>query len=56
MGPGVMIYIPNFIKIVSGIQKFMGWGGGIHRHADSKVSHNPNYIFFQNEESRLKMD
>jgi hypothetical protein len=26
MGSGVMIYIPSFIKIGSGIQKLMGWG------------------------------
>jgi hypothetical protein len=30
MGSDTMIYIPSFIKIVSGIQKLMG--GGIHRH------------------------
>jgi hypothetical protein len=29
MGSGVMIYIPNFIKFVLGIQKLMG---GINRH------------------------
>jgi hypothetical protein len=34
MGSGVMIYIPSFIKIGSGIQKLMG---GIHRHTDSMV-------------------
>jgi hypothetical protein len=30
MGTDAMIYIPIFIKIGSGIQKFMG-GGWIHR-------------------------
>jgi hypothetical protein len=47
MGSGVMIYIPSFIKIGSGIQKLVG--EGIHRH-------NRELIFsFQNKESRLKM-
>jgi hypothetical protein len=31
MGSSVMIYIPGFIKIGSGIQKLMG-AEGIHRH------------------------
>jgi hypothetical protein len=31
MGSGVVIYVPSFIKIGSGIQKLKG-GGGIHRH------------------------
>jgi hypothetical protein len=31
MGSGAMIYIPSFIKIGSGIQKFIE---GIHRHTD----------------------
>jgi hypothetical protein len=30
MGSGAMIYIPSFIKIVSGIHKFRG--GDIQRH------------------------
>jgi hypothetical protein len=34
MGSGAMIYIPNSIKIGSGIEKLMG---GIHRHTDSRV-------------------
>jgi hypothetical protein len=33
IGSGVMICIPIFIKIDSGIQKFMG--GGICKHTDS---------------------
>jgi hypothetical protein len=38
MGSGGIIYIPSFLKIGSGIQKFMG-GRGIHRHTDSmKIS------------------
>jgi hypothetical protein len=36
MGSGVMIYIPSFIKIGSGIQRLLG-GRGIHRHIDSMV-------------------
>jgi hypothetical protein len=37
MGSGVMIYIPSFIKTVSGIQKLMG--GVIHRHThDIKIA------------------
>jgi hypothetical protein len=36
-GSDVMIYIPSFIKIGSGIQKLMGGGGGIRRHSDSMV-------------------
>jgi hypothetical protein len=32
MGSGAMMYIPNFMKIGSGIQKLI-WG--IHRHTDS---------------------
>jgi hypothetical protein len=32
MGSGVIIYIPSFIKIGSGIQKLI-WG--IHRHINS---------------------
>jgi hypothetical protein len=32
MGSGVMIYIPDFIKTGSGIQKIIR---GINRHADS---------------------
>jgi hypothetical protein len=46
MGSGVMIYIPNFIKIGSGIQKLIGW---IHRHTDSIL------LLFKNKGSRLKI-
>jgi hypothetical protein len=40
MGSGVMIHIPSFIKIDSGVQKLLG---GVHRHRqlgdvrDSKI-------------------
>jgi hypothetical protein len=33
MGSGVVIYIPSFIKIGSGVQMIIG--GGIYRHRDS---------------------
>jgi hypothetical protein len=32
MGSGAIIYIPNLIKIGSGIRKLIG---GIHRHTDT---------------------
>jgi hypothetical protein len=34
IGSVAVIFIPSFIKIGSGIQKFIG---GIHRHTDSMV-------------------
>jgi hypothetical protein len=34
MGSGATIYIPCFIKIGSGYQKFIG---GIHRHTESML-------------------
>jgi hypothetical protein len=48
MGSGAMTYIPNFIKIGSGIQKFIG---GIHRQHGDRIS---LLLFAQNKESRLK--
>jgi hypothetical protein len=45
-----MIYIPNFIKIVSGILKLMG--GGDTQTAWRSHKHTP---VFQNKESRVKM-
>jgi hypothetical protein len=45
-GAGVMICIPSFIKIGSGIQKLMGGGG--HRHTNTqtaRLSHTP-FLFF----------
>jgi hypothetical protein len=36
MGSGAIKFIPSFVKIGSGIQKFVG-GGGIHRHTDKMV-------------------
>jgi hypothetical protein len=44
MGSGAMIYIPNFIKIGSGIQKLMGI------YTDTQIgwsSRKPTYIFFK---------
>jgi hypothetical protein len=37
MGSGAVIYIPNFIKIGTGIQKLIG-GGGIHRQQRDLIS------------------
>jgi hypothetical protein len=52
MGSSGMIYIPSFIKIVSGIQKLLG---GIHiqiyRQQRDLIS---LILFFQNKEIRLK--
>jgi hypothetical protein len=52
IGSGAMIYIPSFIKIDSGIQKFIG---RIHRHSEhgDLIS---LHLFFQNKESRLKIN
>jgi hypothetical protein len=52
MGPGTMIYVPNFIKIGSGIQTLMGGGDSQkHRQHGDRIS---LLLFFQNKESRLK--
>jgi hypothetical protein len=32
MGADAVIYIPNFVKISSGIQKLRRGGGGVDRH------------------------
>jgi hypothetical protein len=37
MGSSVMIYTPNYIKILSGIQKLIRGGGGMHKHTDRTV-------------------
>jgi hypothetical protein len=54
MGSGAMIYIPSFIKIGSGIEKFDGGG-------DSQIKRQQGdficpRLYFQNEKSRLKME
>jgi hypothetical protein len=51
MGLGVMIYIPSFRKIGSGIQKWIG------EYIDTQTArwyHEPAFIFFRNKKSRLK--
>jgi hypothetical protein len=50
MGSGAMIHIPSFIKIGSGIQKFMGGGGYTDRQHGDRIS---LILFVQNKESRL---
>jgi hypothetical protein len=37
MGWSVMLHLPSFIQIGSGIQKLMGWRG-THRHTDTQTS------------------
>jgi hypothetical protein len=53
MGLGVMIYVPSFVKIGSGIQKLIG---GLHRHTDHRQDgHRMSLLFFvQNKENKLK--
>jgi hypothetical protein len=53
MGSGVMIYIPSFIKIASGIQKLKGkyTDTQTHRQHGDSIS---LLSFFQDKESRLK--
>jgi hypothetical protein len=50
MGSGAMIYISNFIKIGSGIQKLIG---ETHKQRGDRIS---LFLFFQNRESRLKIE
>jgi hypothetical protein len=38
MGSDAMIYIPSFIEIRSGIQKWMAGGGEIHRQYGDRIS------------------
>jgi hypothetical protein len=45
-----MIYVPGFIKIGSGVQKFMG--GGVYTETQSESL----LLFFQNKGSRPKKD
>jgi hypothetical protein len=43
MGSGVMLYIPSFVNIGSGIQKLLGV---IHRHTQKALRcHKPTFIF-----------
>jgi hypothetical protein len=50
VGSDAMIYTPSFIKIGSGIQKFMG---GIHRYIDTQTINDIINLLlrFQNKES-----
>jgi hypothetical protein len=50
MSSDVEIYVPSFMKIVSGIQKLIG---GIHRQQGDPIS---LLLLFQSEESKLKTD
>jgi hypothetical protein len=50
MGSGAMIYITNFIKTGSGIQKLIGEDSQTHRRHGDRIS---LLSFFQNKESRL---
>jgi hypothetical protein len=49
VGSDATIYVPNFIKIGSGIEKLIGRG-----NAQTHISY-AYFYFFQNKESRLKM-
>jgi hypothetical protein len=51
MGSGVVIYVPSFIKIGSGIQKLIG---GYRDKQTAWRSHKPAFSF-QNKGSRLKI-
>jgi hypothetical protein len=46
MGSGVMIYIPNFIKIGLGIQKLMRGGYADRQHGDLVISLILFYFYF----------
>jgi hypothetical protein len=43
MGSGAVIYVPNLIKIGSGVQKLIG---GIHTHGQQRDPISPLYFFF----------
>jgi hypothetical protein len=50
MGSRAIIYIPSFIKIGLGIQKFIGGDSSTHRQHGDLIS---LLLFFHNKESRL---
>jgi hypothetical protein len=54
MGSGAMTYTSSFIKTSSEIQKLMGGDSQTHRQHGNRIS--LILFFFQNKESRLKMD
>jgi hypothetical protein len=51
MGSSVMTYIPNFIKIGSGIRKLIGGYSQTHRQHEDRIT---LFSFFEIRESRLK--
>jgi hypothetical protein len=51
MGSSVMIYIPGFKKIDSGIQKLLRGYAQTHKQQGDLIS---LLLFFQDKESRLK--
>jgi hypothetical protein len=55
MGSGALIYAPSFINIRSAIQKLIGRDThtDTHRQQGELIS---LLLFFQNKESRLKID
>jgi hypothetical protein len=53
MDSGAKIYIQNFVKIGSAIQKFIGGDTQTHRQHGDRIS---LLLFFQNKENRLKAD
>jgi hypothetical protein len=52
MDSGVMIYKPNFMKIGSGIRKFIMRDSHTNRQQGDLIS---LLLFFQNKESRVQM-
>jgi hypothetical protein len=56
MGLGAMLYVPNFIKIGSSIQKLLRGDTHRNRHTNSKFLRKAAlFFFFQNKESKLKI-
>jgi hypothetical protein len=51
MSSGAMVYVPSFIKIGSGIQKFVRRDSLVHRQHGDLIS--LLLFLFQNKESRL---
>jgi hypothetical protein len=52
MGSGVMMYIPSFVQIGSGLQTFVKGETQTHRQHGDFIS---LLLFFENKGSRLKM-
>jgi hypothetical protein len=53
MGSGAMVYILNFIKTGSVIQKLIGGNTQTHKQHGGRIS---LILFFQNKERRLKTE